>query len=839
MAENNEGEGISQKGNEWEVVALTESAYAAAPGPRNILDNIDSNSSGDVDSETAHAMFMSGHFGLSPSVHDNFPLEPEYKEKYSGVGIDLDVHQVMVQQGGKSVLKQEENLNIEGLIPDEFSGVPQYDEKYKNLSLSDLGDVASSKLIDREQGLYMAGKLSSYDDAAAAAGMPFADEGSGSAEAFESVDDAVNAEDDKFSEPSSLPCEAWWRRHADSLYGQAKSANPYWSLVVAAAVIGLVIIGRRWQRDRPQVFQLKSQLTLDNKGSHWILSPMTRLKDVTLGARHSSYMGVSSLTEEMGKDDSPQVSRRATRSSSNTTPNSKVSQEASKATDLLQPLTIKDLVFHGKSINLDELINLFPGRRAQILELIKFLGPLNSPMIPLFAYGGASTGKTSIILSIFRHMKRPLIYCSCVSCYNPRILFESILNQLLLHRKNESGGYSSAKRCEKPSDFVNLLRETLTSLIDSLKKNTGKSSSKKSSSQVNGRMVYLIFDNLELVRDWDKSDTIIPLLFNLHNILKISEVGLIFISRASLDTFPSDTGFVEPFPVYFPDYTEDDLLQIFMRNQANPKLYSSFLDLVLRPFYRITRQVDELSTAFSPLFKKYCEPLGDLVNVPSEDMKRKLFSHLQPFISLSLNETFTISSQSLFKATANKDRNMRKSVTRKPGVYETLDEIDFHMSTSAKYLLISAFLASRNPATLDASLFDSTGGSDNRKRKRKVSEKSIDQKEMKEQELVMKGPGTFPLERLLAIYQCIASVGEYLVDDEEQTDGLGDDGFDNGSMSDILLQLSSLCSANFITKGGSCPLEGSTRYRSIVSEDMVLKVARSLKFPLSKYLYRR
>lgn len=457
----------------------------------------------------------------------------------------------------------------------------------------------------------------------------------------------------------------------------------------------------------------------------------------------------------MSKDESPQVGRRTTRSSlSSTTPNSKAPHEVSKATNLSQLLSIKDLVLGGEPISLDELIKLFPGRRAQIIELVKFLGPLNSPMIPLFVYGGASTGKTSIILHIFRHLKRPVIYCSCVSCYNPRILFESILNQLLLHRKNESGGYLSAKRCEKPSDFVNILRETLDNLIDKLKGNMGKSSSKKSSAQVNGRMVYLIFDHLELVREWDKSDSIIPLLFNLYNILKIPEVGLIFISRASLDTFQSDTGFVEPFPVYFPDYTEDDLHLILMRNQANPKLYSSFLEyvphfsyqcfhysllllyclwknnfvyilaflfdsLVLRPFYRITRRVDEMSRAFSPLFKKYCEPLDDLVTVPSQDMNRKLFCHFQPFISSSLNETATISSRPLLQAMTNKDKNMRKCVTRKLGDYETVDGIDFHVSTSAKYLLISAFLASRNPATLDASLFDSTGGSDNRKKKRK------------------------------------------------------------------------------------------------------------------------
>ncbi|KAL3649562.1 Origin recognition complex subunit 5 [Castilleja foliolosa] len=89
------------------------------------------------------------------------------------------------------------------------------------------------------------------------------------------------------------------------------------------------------------------------------------------------------------------------------------------------------------------------------------------------------------------------------------------------------------------------------------------------------------------------------------------------------------------------------------------------------------------------------------------------------------------------------------------------------MSTSAKYLLISTFLASRNPATLDASLYDSTVGMDNRRRKRKSSEKSMEQKENKEQELLKKGSGTFPLERLLAIFQCITSVADYSPDDEK------------------------------------------------------------------------
>ncbi|KAL3622138.1 Origin recognition complex subunit 5 [Castilleja foliolosa] len=505
----------------------------------------------------------------------------------------------------------------------------------------------------------------------------------------------------------------------------------------------------------------------------------------------------------MDKYESPQTNRRTTRSLSCNTPNSKApAAEVSKsATRHSKPLSINDLVYQGESISLDHLIDSFPGRRAQIHELIRLLGPSDSPMPPLFVYGGASTGKTSTILQIFKHLKRPFVYCSCITCYSPRILFESILNQLLLHKKNESNGYSSAKRCEKPPDFVNFLREALSGLLDSL-----KVKSKKSSSQVNGKMVYLIFDNLEVIGDWDKSFSITPLF------------------KTSLDTFQSDTGFIDPFPVYYPDYTEDDLRHIFMKNQPNPKLYSSFLDLVLMPFYRVTRRVDELSTAFLPLFKKYCEPLGDSQTVPNEDMRRKLFSHLQPFISLALNETFSIPSRPSVNASSSKDRNMKKGTTKKLGVFKSLDVIDFDMSTSAKYLLISAFLASRNPATLDASLFDSTGGTDNRRRKRKSSEKSMELKENKEQELLMKGPGTFPLERLLAIFQCITSVADYSPNDEEQqSGGFGAEESNCGLMSDILLQLSSLCSANFITKGASCPLEGSTRYRSAVSEDMALK----------------
>lgn len=279
----------------------------------------------------------------------------------------------------------------------------------------------------------------------------------------------------------------------------------------------------------------------------------------------------------MDEEESSLIPRRSKRSLALASTSEKVTDKVETKLTIPDPPTTNDLVV-GDPISLDDLISTFPGRHSQILELINLLGPLNSPILPLFVYGGASTGKTNIILQLFRHLNRPLVYASCRTCYNQRILFESILNQLFLHRKNSANGYSNVKRCERPSDFVNFLREALTNVIDNLKGTSGKSRSSKISERGTGNMIYLVFDNFQLVREWNKSSTILPFLFNLYDILNMPEVGLIFISNSSPDTYYANMGYVEPIPVYFPDYTEDDLRQIFMRNQANPKLYSSFLE---------------------------------------------------------------------------------------------------------------------------------------------------------------------------------------------------------------------------------------------------------------------
>lgn len=417
---------------------------------------------------------------------------------------------------------------------------------------------------------------------------------------------------------------------------------------------------------------------------------------------------------------------------------------------------------------------------------------------------------------------RPLrvAYAALRSLPSPRALFSSVLAQL--SPPSSSSASSRLRVPDKPSDFVAALRDALAGL------------------SARGEAVYLVFDNLEVVRSWDKGGQLLALLLRLYDLLRLPQVVLVYVSSATPDAYYSMTGSVEPNHIYFPDYTVDEVRDILMRGHPNPKLYSSFLSVALKPLFRVTRRVDELVAALEPLFRRYCEPLGDLKAVPDESIKRRLFEHIQPHLAVAMNETFIVPTRVSVDECKDHSSRGKASSKRQFGSRDGLPtELEFHMSVSAKYLLLSAFLASRNPATLDAALFDSTGGSDNNRRKRKSSQASMNMKDTMAEEMLMKGPGTFPLERLLAIFQCITSVSEDDLGDVECSDSMMNGSGMTGLMSDVLLQLSTLCNSNFLSKSRSCPMEGSARYRSNIDEDLALKVARSVSFPLSKYIYRR
>ncbi|KAL3635363.1 hypothetical protein CASFOL_019910 [Castilleja foliolosa] len=281
-----EGKDELPRGNEWEVVTLTASAYAAAPGPQQVKPSEDSQVKLDSkhEAETSSPLFMSRHFEFPPSQHENLPLEPEYKETPNEKEIKDDVSQL--------IKEHDETVASKGLMSDEFPGIPIFDDKGNLLSVSgvDFGN-------DLAQSIYSSAEFSSFRNDA--------EEGEGSDGPIEPVDSAVDSglhdfkkldEGDKH-DWDDLPCEAWWKRQAVSLYKHAKEANTFWSIFVAAAVMGLVIIGHQWQQERWKVLHLR-QFGINDERMRRMMGPISRFKDVIVGGhRRSSLIRGGASTE--------------------------------------------------------------------------------------------------------------------------------------------------------------------------------------------------------------------------------------------------------------------------------------------------------------------------------------------------------------------------------------------------------------------------------------------------------------------------------------------------------------------------------------------------------------
>lgn len=116
------------------------------------------------------------------------------------------------------------------------------------------------------------------------------------------------------------------------------------------------------------------------------------------------------------------------------------------------------------------------------------------------------------------------------------------------------------------------------------------------------------------------------------------------------------------------------------------------------------------------------------------------------------------------------------------------------------------------------------------------SSSAMERKEAEAHEQQMKGPGSFPLERLLAIFRCIV-----VESDSAPSNGFGSfhsgplfngnleeaegDGHMTEELSaDVLMQLSTLVSVNLLSKSSTNPLDGNARYRCNVDGNLIQKV---------------
>ncbi|WCJ22774.1 ATG8-interacting protein 2 [Euphorbia peplus] len=282
MADNEEQEENTARGNEWEVVSLTASAYAAAPGPKDVelKDGNKDKVYEEDEAESSRSLFMSQHFVFPPSQHENLPLEPESSEILDE-SVEKNVPSEHDVEEGKSGGKEEESWPLKDMnIPDEFPGMHFLDEKEQSVY-----STATFSSFHSETGL---GGSATYGDSPS---IPDVNEASdNSTDSSIDISHSPKSAKDAAYDGSGLPCEAWWKKRAASLYTHAKETNTFWSFFVAAAVMGLVILGHRWQQERWRSVQLKWHSSINEKTGRMV-GPISRLKDAFAGGHgRGSYI---------------------------------------------------------------------------------------------------------------------------------------------------------------------------------------------------------------------------------------------------------------------------------------------------------------------------------------------------------------------------------------------------------------------------------------------------------------------------------------------------------------------------------------------------------------------
>lgn len=227
----------------------------------------------------------------------------------------------------------------------------------------------------------------------------------------------------------------------------------------------------------------------------------------------------------------------------------------------------------------------------------------------VYISGHTGTGKTAIVKDFLRICKlknnSQVVHVNCVECYTTKILYEHILEELVV---------ASEIRCDTFKEFVEMLK-----LLGAA-----------------GSSGYIVaLDNADRLRDMDSN--VLPSLLRLQEFTGLN-ICVVLISQLPLEKYHSKTGLSEIITMYTPQYTKMETLKILSErfektiemlkvqikdvcegvdlekqyaviNQITQDFFNNYLNVFLSVFYKACRDVPELETTSSKCFLAYMEPV--------------------------------------------------------------------------------------------------------------------------------------------------------------------------------------------------------------------------------------
>ncbi|PAN09020.1 hypothetical protein PAHAL_1G452500 [Panicum hallii] len=289
----------SPRGNDWEVVQLTASTYAAAPGPAprrpEPSEESEAKKYSTKGDDSAAALLMSGHFSVSQTEVESLLIGADSKEPHK----ELCSQDAVSNEGDEQKYQETCKHKLE----DDLPSIPSLD-KGKNVTLGDMefddGKALQGMSLVGEESVGFSSPIYSSIEAEKDLGRS-AMESRNEKKTEESTLHIVNpktgssnvvSSDEQNKPDGSGPRDAWWKKQLLSLYKNAKESNNFWPIVAAAAaaaaLVGLAYFGHRWHKGKLQL-QLGKQPPSGNKEKiNDAVRPLNRIKDILVAGNHPS-----------------------------------------------------------------------------------------------------------------------------------------------------------------------------------------------------------------------------------------------------------------------------------------------------------------------------------------------------------------------------------------------------------------------------------------------------------------------------------------------------------------------------------------------------------------------
>ncbi|KAJ2719434.1 hypothetical protein GGI07_005213 [Coemansia sp. Benny D115] len=317
----------------------------------------------------------------------------------------------------------------------------------------------------------------------------------------------------------------------------------------------------------------------------------------------------------------------------------------------------------------------------------------------------------------------------------------------------------------------------------------------------------------------DRGQMLLTMLLRLSELSERS-ISVVLISNVVWDKFrPRHGGAADPVSVFFGYYSKAQILDILGSDcpEDEPKeFFLTFVDAVYEVFHRNCVDLNELRHLVAMLYPKFVQPVFEKQATRNEFAR--LFKLCQPYFAaaserLYLREISTSEWQKYSEVASAKNNpdDVAMSIYR---IAEGNDGLDLPYYT--KFLLISGYLASYNPARLDVQYFSRSkdpraGG---RKKKAENSENSLGGKHRQQ----LMGPKAFTIERMLAIFYSIIA---------EPVD----------SAVDVQIQIASLVTLRLLTKASAGDRLDGIKCKCNVSLETIRAISRSVRFEIDRFLY--